>query len=265
MGMLIDHVVSRSVRDSALMLSLLEADEPPGGKLGYVRGPSPKRLRIGFYTQTALGEQPAAEVDVALAQTVALCRGLGHEVREVNPPAVDGEASAQAFFVLAGAGLDQLARTLEPMLGAPLSPAQLEPFTLELLGRYRALPEGAAACAVADVERAGAAVRATMDKIDVLLCPTMPNVAPPLGTLAPTLRYETLLARTKTLAGYTALHTFARVPAMSVPLAMSEAGLPIGSHFAARSGAEGMLLHLAYELEAAAPWAHRWPRPALSA
>jgi amidase len=45
---------------------------------------------------------------------------------------------------------------------------------------------------------------------------------------------------------------------MSVPLYWSEGGLPLGSHFAARRGAEGVLLALAYELEAARPWADRW-------
>ena len=86
---------------------------------------------------------------------------------------------------------------------------------------------------------------------------------PRLGTLDPSLPYDVLVARTKTLAGYTALYTFAGVPAMSVPLFMSDAGLPIGSHFAVSAGREAMLLGLAYQLEAAAPWARRWPTPAL--
>ena len=51
----------------------------------------------------------------------------------------------------------------------------------------------------------------------------------------------------------------AGTPGMSVPLHWSKSGLPIGSHFAAKTGDERTLLELAYELEAAHPWAGRRP------
>jgi amidase len=258
-GLLIDHAVSRSVRDSALLLSLVEAEEPPGGKLGYVRGPTPGTLRIGFYGRTALGELPTPEVQAALSASVTLCRGLGHDLVEVDAPAVNGAECAEAFFTLAGAGIDQLARMLEPMFGHALGADHLEPFTLALLARYRAEPEGAVARARAAVASAGQVVREFLARFDAVLCPTLPISPPVLGTLAPSLPCELLIERMKTLAGYTAIHTFAGAPAMSVPLAQSAAGLPLGSHFAARPGAEGTLLNLAYQLEAAAPWAARWP------
>ena len=41
------------------------------------------------------------------------------------------------------------------------------------------------------------------------------------------------------------------VPAMSVPLAWTDDGLPIGMHFVGRFGAEEMLFSLAAELERA--------------
>lgn len=80
-----------------------------------------------------------------------------------------------------------------------------------------------------------------------------------LGWLDPHLAREVLLARTERLAGYTATHNVAGVPAMSVPLAVSSAGLPIGSHFTAPIGQEARLLGLAYELEVASPWKGRLP------
>jgi amidase len=258
-GLLIDHVLSRSVRDSALFLSLVEADRAPRASLGYVRGPSPGVMRIGFYTQTAVGGLPSPQVAQALHKSVGICRELGHDVLEVAAPAVDGAACADAFFTLAGAGIDQLARMVEPMLGGPLGPEQLEPFTLALLARFRALPEGAVVRAREVVTRTAQSVQAFLAAYDVVLCPTLPTTPPKLGTFAPNLPCELLIERTKSLAGYTANHTFAGVPAMSVPLAADDAGVPIGSHFAARVGAEGTLLNLAYQLEAAAPWAQRWP------
>ena len=49
-------------------------------------------------------------------------------------------------------------------------------------------------------------------------------------------------------------------PAISLTLYTSSKDLPVGSHFAARFGGEETLLHLAYELEKALPWAGRWPK-----
>jgi amidase len=63
--------------------------------------------------------------------------------------------------------------------------------------------------------------------------------------------------------GYTPLQNVAGAPAMSVPLAWSAGGLPIGIHFSAPTGQERRLLELAYELEQARPWASR--RPAVNA
>jgi amidase len=58
-------------------------------------------------------------------------------------------------------------------------------------------------------------------------------------------------------AGIIANHT--GNPAMSVPLFWNSDGLPIGSHFLAPFGDEATLLRVASQLEAAQPWADRWP------
>jgi amidase len=59
---------------------------------------------------------------------------------------------------------------------------------------------------------------------------------------------------------YTQLHNIAGTPVRSLPLGMSQDGLPIGSQFAAAKGREDLLYALAYELEAAQPWARRKPK-----
>jgi len=92
-----------------------------------------------------------------------------------------------------------------------------------------------------------------------VLCPTIPIEPPALGYLSPELDRETILARMATLAGYTAVHNGAGIPAMSVPLFRTPGGLPIGSHFAAGIGQEATLHALALELEAAAPWIDAYP------
>jgi amidase len=93
-----------------------------------------------------------------------------------------------------------------------------------------------------------------------VLSPTLAVPPYPVGHLSPVLDREELIRRTEDAVGYTPIHNVAGCPAMSVPLHVSPAGLPIGTHFAARRGGEAVLLGLAYELEAARPWRDRWPR-----
>lgn len=261
---LIDHCVSRTVRDSALLLSLTE-DPGAHPRVGYVARPLDRKLRIGVYSTTLLGRASDPEVMHSLEQTVRLCKGLGHEVVEAPPPPIDGAPLSDAFFTLAGAGMHDLACMMEGMLGRSIGEDDLEPFTLALIHHYRRSPEGARARAEAAFVHASAQMLSCMEPYDVLLCPTLPVAPYDLGTLAPELDRELLIRRTEVLAGFTPIYSMAGVPAMSVPLGSSESGLPLGSHFAAPLGQEAILLGLAYQLEAAAPWRHRWPAVTITA
>ena len=82
---------------------------------------------------------------------------------------------------------------------------------------------------------------------------------PRIGELAPDLPFQMHFDRAMGYLGFTPVQNASGTPAMSVPLHWSKAGLPIGSHFAAKAGDERTLLELAYELEAAYPWAGRRP------
>jgi amidase len=262
-GLLIDHCVSWSVRDSALLLSLTEQGEGPAPPIGFVTGPSTTRLRIGVYTRTLMGMQPSDAIRSALESTGAICTQLGHAVIETDPPPLDGPALRDAFFTLAGASLSQLFESMEPMLGRPVDDRDVEPFTLSLVEWFRRLPSAAITQAMMTLEASRRQMGTFLERFDVTLCPTIPSSPPALGTLAPVLERDELIQRTEQLAGYTPVHNIAGVPAMTVPLHFANNGWPIGSHFAATSGREATLLSLAYELEEAVPWRHR--RPSITA
>jgi amidase len=102
-------------------------------------------------------------------------------------------------------------------------------------------------------------VDAFFSHYDVYLTPVLRRLPPKIGELAPTVPFEKLLADCIDLIAYTPLYNAAGIPAMSVPLSMSESGLPIGSQFGAKAGNERVLLELAYELEQARPWTNRSP------
>ena len=122
----------------------------------------------------------------------------------------------------------------------------------------RSLGPGAQAECERALADAGRAYLRLFDRCDVILSPTLARTSWPLGYLSPTAGRETLIRRTEEVVGYTPVHNAAGCPAMSVPLGRYN-GLPVGLHFAAPPGADRVLLALAYELEAAAPWADVTP------
>jgi amidase len=140
----------------------------------------------------------------------------------------------------------------------------LEPWTIGLIemGKKRGLFQ-----AVGRANKAFAAAAAAMETVfktyDVILSPVMRTPPYKLGHHNPQTDFDTLMARVLDKVVYTPLHNACGTPAMSVPLYWTKENLPIGSQFAAWRGGEATLLHLAYELEAARPWAKR--RPIVSA
>lgn len=251
-----DGCISRSVRDTALFLSVVEA-ESALPRLGYVREPSPRRLHIGYTARTLFGTEPDAECGRALEATVALCRELGHRVEPAAPLHIDGAELSQAFFAFSGRSLVGLVQMIEPMLGRRLGADDLEPFTRQLIAAAR---EPAAR----DLDVDGVFARATqlylaaLAPYDLLLTPTYATPPWELGWLSPLLPRAEIIARTERAVCYTPIQSVAGTPAMSVPLYWTSDELPIGSHFAAAAGREDVLLGLAYELERARPWAERW-------
>lgn len=255
-----DHCISRSVRDSARFLATLErADlEAPLSPVGEVTRPIERRLRLGYYSRNLFQGEPSEVVSKALRGAVALCAELGHEVVEIPAPVVDAAALSEAFFTIAGAAISEVFDMMTGMRQRPVTRADVEPFTFELVASFREAGK-------ASLERAREALRlgaeqylaATRD-VDAVVTPTLPVPPWELGLLSPILDRATLILRTEERVNYTPIHNIAGCPAMSVPLAWSEAGLPIGIHFSAAPGQDALLLGLALELEAAAPWAERW-------
>jgi amidase len=256
----VHHCVSRTVRDSARLFALTERGDAaaPYPPVGFVSGPATRRLRIAFATRSAAGLEPDPEVKAAAEAAAKLCAGLGHRVFEAAP-ALAGEAFIEHFLTLWAHGPAQLLEELGLEPQSARAAAVLEPWTLGLAEEFRRKPLGSLEEALehfAGVERTLAAF---FREVDVWLTPVLASPPPPLGELAPDVAFPTLRERCIRYVAYTPLHNAAGTPAMSVPLAWSAAGLPIGVQFAARRGDEATLFALAYELEAAQPWRERWP------
>lgn len=252
-----DHFVSRSVRDGALLLSIVE-DRAAADPVGFVREPVARALRIATFTRTMSGAEPDAPVRRAHEQAVALLAELGHVVEPIAPPTYDAAALGDAFFLVAGAAIAGVVDLVDRQRGVPVQERELEPFTWALVrGASERGREGLAAARAAFETAARSYREATRDH-DVVLTPTIATEPWPLGHLSPVLERDELVVRTARAVGYTPIHNVVGCPAMSVPLAFPQGGLPIGAHFAARPGADALLLGLAYQLERARPWKDRW-------
>lgn len=252
-----DHCITRTVRDSALFLSLTE-DRASGKAIGFVREPIARSLRIATWTETAMGQEPDPAVRRAYDEAVQLLEDLGHSVEPIAPPRLEGPALGDAFFIVAGAAIAGIVDSLDRMRGTPVQRDQLEPFTWALVDTFIARGPDALPTARETFARAVAAYRETTRGYDVVLTPTVATEAWRIGHLSPILEREELIRRTARAVGYTPIHNIAACPAMSVPLHFPDRGLPIGTHFAAAPGADALLLGLAYQLEEARPWSDRW-------
>jgi amidase len=255
----VGHAVSISVRDSAHWLAFTErtgADkvfEP----VGVVGTPPSRRLRIALDLEPLAGNPLDPEVRAAIEDTARKCEALGHRV-EAAPLPLPKRELLEAFMLYWASGAARVADGLEQRLGRPLTDADLEPWTLGLRDYYLAR-RGRFDAAVAMIRATSAICDSFHARYDVLLTPVASRMPFRIGELAPDLPFETHFERATGFVGFTPIQNGAGTPGMSVPLHWSKSGLPIGSHFAAKAGDERTLLELAYELEAAHPWAGRRP------
>jgi amidase len=232
------------------------AQHPP---VGLVTAPLKRKLRVGLVMDGISGQSPAPEVRAATEDSAKLLESLGHRVMPVRWPM--GPEFVDDFLLLWASGAAQLAEAVGRAAGRPADETLLEPFTLGLAQSYLRAPKDALPHAL---ERLHASAMAydpwfVGHQLDVIMSPVLAWAPPPLGTLAPDVPFDALVARLTEYVGYTTYHNVVGAPAMSAPLHWTPAGLPIGTMFAARVGFEGLLLQLAYQLEAARPWADRAP------
>src|SRR3569623_402784 len=251
--------VSRSVRDSAGLLAAVEGTGAGLPPVGLVRGPSAKRLRVGLVIDSVSGGKPDPEVAAATEEMAALLEDLGHRVEPTSWPA-ELVGMADPFLLTWSKGAANILAETGARLGHAPGLHEVEPFSLAMASIVAMAPDGAVDQAVAYLNALGGPYAAWLSRYDGILSPVLSLPPGELGWLAPDLPVETMAERLPAYVGYTTPANVVGAPAMSVPGAWSESGLPIGAQFQAAVGDEATLLALAYEIEEARPWAARRPR-----
>nr|WP_302795479.1 amidase [Shinella daejeonensis] len=263
-GMLVEHVLSRSVRDSAAMLDATAGphagqffNSPAGGSFAAEVGRDPGKLRIAVSTKAPYGAATHPDCVAAVEETVKLLESLGHvcEPYDIDLPE-DGWVAFEKF-ILAEYATDM--RLEEGVLGRALTADDFPPMLWEMIEAGNRLSAVEVNVATTRLHAVAAAVLSTFRRYDVFLSPTLaqpplPHEAFPQAT---SMRghYEFYLS----WMPYTHIFNVSGSPAMSVPLAWNGEGLPVGVQFAAAPAAEGLLFRLASQLETASPWNGRRP------
>jgi Asp-tRNA(Asn)/Glu-tRNA(Gln) amidotransferase A subunit family amidase len=254
------HVVTRSVRDSAAALDASAgpmAGDPywaPAGPDSYLAqaGTDPAPLRIGLITQSPTGVPVDQTCRDAAEAAARRCEQVGHQIVPLAwPPITDDFLAARSAIVPA-----QIAVTVDSFLaetGRSLGPDDLEPLTGLLVDRGRTTTATTYVAAVQAMHRLGRTMGRLFDDIDVLITPTMATPPGPLGALGPE-DMDRFIRTSGSMTAFTYLFNLTGQPAMSVPLDRSPSGLPIGTQMVARFGDEATLFRLAGQLERAHPW-----------
>lgn len=260
-GYFVEHALTRSVRDAAGLLDVIAGPAlgepylapPPERAWADEAGADPGCLRIGYSTTTPLGDPLDPACLKAVEATAALCADLGHDVVERAPEFDALDFWTRYTSVLAGGvawALADWARRLD----RPLDPDHFEPFVWAFAERGFKQTAADYLMAIQDVQRHVRRISEFYVDRDLWLTTTLGQPPVPLGTLVYADDPFELRRRTARFSPYTYIANATGQPAISLPLAMSDDGLPIGLHFTARLGAEATLIRLAAQLEQAQPW-----------
>ncbi|MGI8840920.1 MAG: amidase [Caulobacteraceae bacterium] len=266
-GLVVNHVVSRTVRDSAAMLDATGRPEaaspyaaPPKDRpyLEEIERP-PGRLRIAWSARTPADRPIDPEVEAALHQTVERLRALGHEVveRGLN---IDQRALYRALGPVSGANFAASMKRLIERLGREPQEGELEPLTWAALKNGRTVTGEAALGGLRELRAINRQTLGLFETFDVFLTPVMGTPPPPIGYVDPVaLTPREVNRRQGEVFPYTPPFNASGQPSISLPLAWSASGLPIGMMFTARYADEATLFRLAGQLEKEAPWKDRRP------
>jgi amidase len=287
-GLIGEHAVTRTVRDSAALLDATAGDYPQQlMKLPAPERPfldevarAPGRLRIAFSFDPGLAKSLHPENRAALEATTARLAALGHEVVEVRLP-LPPESFIDAYASLVSADVAATLRASKQLVGREATSDEVELATWMLAKMGEALSGADVTEALWNIQVFSRQWLAWSSGFDVLLTPTVGVPPLPIGALQPSMLQRQGLKLLAALPGgallsqrpkiveafgqvfeaspYTMVANVTGQPSMSLPLHWTTDGLPMGMLFTARTGDEATLFRLAAQIEQAMPWKDRRP------
>ncbi|HEV8297386.1 MAG TPA: amidase [Acidimicrobiales bacterium] len=262
-GCVTEGVITRSVRDTAAILDCtsgyLAGDPatapPPARPFAAEVGRDPGRLRVGMFWGNA--ETPGTpDARAAVERCATLLAELGHQVDDDHPAELDRNELGAMLYVSVAASVAHELAIIAADTGSPVGPDGVEPATWSFAERGRSMSATEYLANVDEMHRYARRLCAWWaDGNDLLITPTMAEPAPPIGELK-----GADVERIVRLVPYTAPFNVSGQPAIALPLYWTADDLPVGIQLVAAYGREDLLIQVAAQLEAAAPWADRTPQ-----
>jgi amidase len=266
-GFAVEHALTRTVRDSAALLDATSgwapgdpylAPTPDRPFLAEV-GADPGRLRIAWTAKPPLDVPVDPACAAAAQETAELLAALGHEVEEAAPD-FDGEVLIEPYARVWAIANQADQREAMRVLGRPLQRDELELTTWELIEYARRFDAVDLLDALGDLARATRQIAPFFERYAAWVTPTLAQPPLPLGILNQS--HGGAIEWWRSDCAFNPWNPIANMtgqPAISLPLAWSTDGLPIGTLLTGRYGDEATLFQLAGQLEAARPWIERTP------
>lgn len=286
-----DHIVSRSVRDSARMLDLLKGYEkgaafhaPPldANYEEILNSRFNKQLRIAYSLRSPIGTDVDPECIGAVVKTVKLLESMGHFIEEAEPP-VDGRKLANSYITMYFGEVAAALSSMKETVGREITSKDVEPTTwlLAILGKATTAEEWV--MNLREWDKAAYIMEEFHEKYDFYITPTTAYPPAKIGELDPSASEKRLinlvgklhlgsLMKKKGLihsivenslkrTPFTQLANLTGQPAMSVPLHLTQDGLPVGVQFIAANGREDLLFQMAAQLEQSPLWENYLQNP----
>lgn len=284
-GLAVQHCLTRSVRDSAAMLDVMQGTDlgdvyscpPPEQSFLAQLDQAPPRLRIAISLTPPQGGTVDPECRAAVEACAKLLESLGHHIEEASPLLPSVAHLQRAMMILVAGEMACLIRNLSLFFGRPIRHHEIEAGSWALSRYGERLSAGEFAWNRQLMLRMGRYMADFHQRYDILLCPVMNQLPAKIGQfrlsraeeiasrlLIGTLKQDWLLAPSQLIErnarrmldylGWTAPFNMSGQPAMSLPFARSTHGLPIGVQCIAPYAQDGLLLQLAREIEQAQPW-----------
>jgi amidase len=248
LNMISEGVVTRTVRDTAAFVAAAEDywRNPALPPIGLVQGPANRRLRVGLVLESVNGAEVDPQTRAAVEKTATLLEKAGYRIEPVPLPVTTQFATdfLQYWGLLAALASATGKLTFDRSFDAQ----RVDGFTRGLRAHHKR-----------NIRRTPGAIRRLraikyayarmFSRHELVLSPVLAHVTPELGYLSPTVPFDELIDRLERYVAFTPLNNIAGTPAISVPMAMAEQGVPIGVQLSAAYGDERTLIETAFLLE----------------
>jgi len=269
-GLVCEHVLAKSVRDSAAVLDCVSGPmpgdpyyaPPPARPFLQEVGADPGRLRFGVLL-TAPGGTADVHPDCVAAtrDAIGLLESLGHTVEDSAPANLDDPEYIAQFITLWASGVAASIDEWSARTRQRITKEDVEPLTWALAEMGRAYSAAQLLTSIGWLQAGARRIGMWYASgFDLLLTPTLAEPPPRLGEMAsnPDNPLQPIF-RAAGVTPFTPLFNATGQPAASIPLYWNAEGLPIGVQIAAPYGREDVLIRISAQLEEAHPWKDRAP------